>query len=69
MKYRSVYSCWLFDEVRAGRVVYALDKKLKNIVPINGMTADGLAAMMHSAAAEPTRYEFWFEEDEKDNEC
>lgn len=65
MKYRSVYSFWLFDEIKSGKRVYALDKKLKKIVLVNDLTAEQLVAVMNSAEAEPTRYEFWYEESEE----
>lgn len=61
MKYKSVYSFWLFDEIKSGNRVYALDKKLKKIVLVNDLTAEQLVAVMNSAEAEPTRYEFWYE--------
>lgn len=64
MKYKSVYSFWLFDEIKSGNRVYALDKKLKKIVLVNELTAEQLVAVMNSAEAEPTRYEFWYESEE-----
>lgn len=69
MKYRSVYSFWLFDEIKSGKRVYALDKKLKKIVLVNDLTAEQLVAVMNSSEAEPTRYEFWYEfEEDIENE-
>lgn len=65
MKYESVYSFWLFDAIKQGKRVYALDKKLKKIVLVNDLTAEQLVAVMNSAEAEPTRYEFWYEESEE----
>ena len=62
MKYINVYSCWLFDEVKKGKKVYALDRKLKKIVLINELTIDQLVAVMNSDDEESTRYEFWYEE-------
>ena len=64
MKYRSVYSFCLFDEVVNGKKVYALDRKLKKVVLVNDLTAEQLAAVMHSDKEEPSRYEFWYEETE-----
>ena len=68
MKFVGVYGYWLFDEIKDGKVVFALDRKLKKIVLVNDMTADQLVAVMNSAEAEPTRYEFWYEETEKATE-
>lgn len=65
MKYRSVSSYWLFDEIKNGKMVFALDRKFKKVVLVNDMTADQLVAVMNSAEAEPSRYEFWYEESEK----
>ena len=65
MKYKSVYNCWLFDEVKNGNMVYALDRKFKKVVLVNDLTVDQLVAVMHSADEEPTRYEFWYEETEE----
>ena len=67
MKYTEVYSYWLFDEVKNGKKVYALDRKLRKVVLVNELTADQLVAVMHSADEETTRYEFWTEEEEKEN--
>ena len=65
MKYRSVYHSWIFDEVKDGRNIYALDKKLKKIVLVNNLTVNQLVELMNSASAETTRYEFWREEAEE----
>ena len=68
MKYISVYSCWLFDEIKDGKIVFALDRGLKKVSLVNDLTADMLVAVMNSAEAEPTRYEFWYEQkEEKEN--
>lgn len=70
MNYKSVYSCWLFDEVKSGKKVYALDRKFKKVSLVNDLTVDQLVAVMNSADEEPTRYEFWYEEEvteEKEN--
>lgn len=68
MKYRSVSSYWLFDEIKSGKMVFALDRKFKKVVLVNDMTADQLVAVMNSAEAESSRYEFWYEETEKATE-
>lgn len=64
MKYSNVYSHWLFDEIKSGKKVYALDRKLRKVVLVNELTADQLVAVMHSDEEETTRYEFWYEETE-----
>ena len=68
MKYSNVYSCWLFDEVKSGKEVYALDKRVNEVYLINKMPVEQLVAIMHSAEQESSRYEFWYEEtEEKEN--
>lgn len=62
MKFINVSSYWLFDEVKKGKKVYALDRKLKKVVLVNDLTIDQLVAVMNSADEEHTRYEFWYEE-------
>ena len=62
MKYLSVYYYWLFDEVKSGKKVYALDRKLRKVSVVNDLTIDQLVAVMNSAEEESTRYEFWYEE-------
>ena len=63
MKYSSIFSCYIFDEVKNGYTVYALDKKLLKVVCINLLTANEIVAVMKSAKNEPTRYEFWCEKE------
>ena len=65
MKYKSVYSFWLFDDIKSGKRIYALDKKLKKIVLVNDLPAEQLVAVMNSDEAEPTRNEFWYEESQE----
>lgn len=65
MNYNSVYAYWLFEEVKSGKKVYALDRKFKKVSLVNDLTVDQLLAVMNSAEAEPSRYEFWYEEEVK----
>lgn len=66
MKYISVSSYWLFDEIKNGKIVFALDRGLKKVSLVNDLTADMLVAVMNSADKEPTRYEFWYEVTEEE---
>ena len=71
MKFVSVYSFMAFDEVKSGKKVYALDRKLKRVVLVNSLTIEELVAVVNSDKEEPTRYEFWYEEkvtEENENE-
>lgn len=62
MKFKNVSSYWLFDEVKSGKRVYALDRKLRKVSVVNDLTIDQLVAVMNSSEEESTRYEFWYEE-------
>lgn len=64
MKYKSIYSHWIFDDVQDGKKVYALDRKLKKVVLVNDLTIDQVVAVINSDKEEPNRYEFWYEETE-----
>lgn len=65
MKFKEVSSYWLFDEVKSGKRVYALDRKLRKISVVNDLSVDLLVAVMNSAHEEHSRYEFWYEEAEE----
>lgn len=62
MNFKSVYAYWLFDEIKSGKKVYALDRKLRKVSLVNELTIDQLVAVMNSAEEEASRYEFWYEE-------
>lgn len=62
MKFKEISSYWLFDEVKSGKRVYALDRKLRKVSVVNDLTIDQLVAVMNSADEEYTRYDFWYEE-------
>ena len=66
MKFIDTSSYWLFDDVKDGKIVFALDKQLKKIEVVNYLTVDQLVAVMKSAETEPTRYEFWYKAEESD---
>jgi hypothetical protein len=65
MNYKSVYAYWLFDEIKSGKKVYALDRKFRKVSLVNDLTIDQVVAVINSAEAEPSRYEFWYEEEVK----
>lgn len=67
MKYRSVSSYWVFDEVKSGKDIYVLDRRVNEVYLVNAMPVDQLVAIMHSAEKENSRYEFWYEQEEKEN--
>lgn len=65
MKFKEISSYWLFDEVKSGKRIYALDRKLRKISVVNDLSVDLLVAVMNSADEECSRYEFWYEEAEE----
>ena len=68
MKYKNVSSYWVFDEVKSGKEIYVLDKRINEVHLINSMPVAQLVAIMHSAEQESSRYAFWYEEtEEKEN--
>lgn len=68
MKYRSVSSYWVFDEIKSGKDIYVLDRRVNEVYLVNAMPVDQLVAIMHSAEKENSRYEFWYEQkEEKEN--
>ena len=68
MKYRSVSSYWLFDEIKSGKEVYALDKRVNEVYSINKMPVEQMVAIIHSVEQESSRYEFWYEESEENED-
>ena len=62
-KYEEVYSWNAFNEVKDGKQVYALDKKTKEVLYVNGITVFELSEIINSE--EKDRYEFWMEESEE----
>lgn len=68
MIYRDIYSWWLFDEIKSGKTVYAIDRRLNVVYSVNSRTVDELVAIMKSAEEESNRYVFWYEETEETQE-
>lgn len=67
-KYQEIYSFNVFDEIKKGNKVYALDRKLAEVFVINTMEVEDFATCLHRAKAEKNRYMFWIinEEEELD---
>ena len=68
MIFNAIFPCYLFDEVKSGKLVYALDKKTRKVSLVNDLIVEQLVAVMNSAKEEPTRYEFWYEKEKEINE-
>ena len=65
MKYRTLYAYWVFDEIKAGKTVYVLDRELREVLFVNSMTVDRMVAVLNSAEENSARYDFWVEETEE----
>lgn len=63
MKFRKVYPWNVIDEVRGGKVVFVLDKKLKKIAAVNTVQLQDVIRVTESE--EENRYDFWYEEAEE----
>ena len=63
--YKTVYPCWVLDEVKSGKEVFVLDKSCRSIESINDMTIKRALGLIESAEKSKNgRYEFWYEETE-----
>ena len=58
-KYENHYSFSVFDEIKKGRRVYALDKLLAEVYSIHSMEVEDFATLLTRAEADKERYVFW----------
>lgn len=65
MKYRTVYACWVINELKDGKTVYALDRRLRKVFTLNDMEVNAAIALINSAEEDSNRYDFWYEETEE----
>lgn len=66
MDYKTVYPCWVIDEVKNGKVVFVLDKLLMKVAVVNEMRLDDVIRITENG--EENRYEFWHVEETKTEE-
>jgi hypothetical protein len=62
MKYEEISPYWVIDEIKKGKKVYVLDRKLKNVASVNEATVQDVVTVIKSE--EDGRYVFWYEEEE-----
>lgn len=67
MLYRSIFPCWVIDEIRKGKKVYVLDRKLKKVYTVNDANVGTVVRLIESTETELERYSFWYEEEEVEN--
>lgn len=68
MKYREIYLCWVWDEVKKGVSIHALDKESQVVFSINEMAVKDAVDMIKDAEGHPDRFTFWTKEEEKVND-
>lgn len=66
MDYKTVYPCWVIDEVSNGKVVFVLDKLLLKVAVVNEMRLDDVIRITENG--EENRYVFWYVEETKTEE-
>ena len=68
MVYKSIYPCWVIDEIRKGKRIFVLDRKMKSISYVNDASVEDVVRAIDSAEAENGRYDFWYEDDESEED-
>lgn len=66
--YETIYSFYATDKIEEGKTVYYLDRKLHDCGVINKCTVEDLCTILKQAKEEPTRFEFWIENEVKETE-
>lgn len=62
MKYTTIYAWSVFDEMKKGAVVYALDKMEKEVIYLNDVSCDFAMRTIVAAEKDIDRVVFWKEE-------
>ena len=65
-KYKEIYSWKVFDEIKEGKKVYAVDRMLVETFDVNSLDVDCFATLLARADIDKDRYLFWVVEDEVD---
>lgn len=61
MAYKTVYPCWVIDEIEKGNEVYVLDRSTHTVESVNDMTVRRAVGLIEAAEkSENGRYEFWY---------
>ncbi len=62
-KYNSIYSFYVIDQIKEGKTVYYLDRKLHDCGVVNKTTVEDLTTILKQCEEEPSRFDFWIEEE------
>jgi hypothetical protein len=60
MKYKTIYSFSVMDEIEKGNTVYCLDRGTKSVTIINDVCVEAALFLLRDAKEDTTeRFEFW----------
>ena len=66
MKHRSIYAFEVLDRIIDGEDVYVVDKKFKVLAKVSDLKIEEFAEIHKLHNEESTRFEFWVDEEEED---
>lgn len=66
MKHRSIYAFEVLDRIIDGDDVYVVDKKYKVLAKVSDLKIEEFAEIQKQHKEESTRFEFWVDEEEED---
>ena len=64
MKHRSIYAFEVLDRIIDGDDVYVVDKKYKVLAKVSDLKIEEFAEIQKQHKEESTRFEFWVDEEE-----
>lgn len=67
-KYKEIYSWNIFDKIKKGEKVYAVDRMLVEVFDVNSLDVDCFATLLARADIDKDRYLFWIVEEVSDND-
>ena len=68
MKYITIYSFLVIDEIKEGNTVYCLDKKRKSVHIMNDICMDVALTILKDSEEDSNRFEFWKVEAKEESE-
>lgn len=66
MVFAKVYSFEAIDKIESGKNVYMLDRMYAVTANVSNLTIEEFAEIIRQEKKEPTRFEFWTEIEEKE---
>lgn len=68
MKYITIYSFLVIDEIKEGNTVYCLDKRNVSVHIMNDICMDVALTILKEAEEDSNRFEFWMKEKEEESD-